>query len=117
MPLKKLCSYWELMLRCVNLASIAFLLVSCSEKNPQELFNQKSDQAPVLTHDKVDSVYDTSEKVAYLDIPESYRKYSDPNNDHLSKLKGKKYLVVQGDEIYTYVVGKFPYNRFLLLKE
>lgn len=86
------------------------LILRCS--SPEQRFDQRVEQKPVLTYQKIDSVLSAMTIVKFEDLPKSYIEYSNLKN-HPKIYKGKKWYRVVKEDAYKYLVGKFRVQDFL----
>lgn len=96
------------------LAWLFLFLCACSQnESAEQTYDRETQQKPILTHEGIDSVLAQFEIVKYYDLDSTYKNYSDPEEKFRKQLAETEYRVVQGNEIYQYVVGKNRICQFL----
>lgn len=85
---------------------ITLLFILGCNKSPEEVYDQKTGQKPVMTHKKLDEVLSGLRRVSYDDLPESYKKFAQfeahPEIDYHSE----QFYLIHPDSIYQFLVGK-----------
>ena len=101
--------------RSILLLLFLFLLGSCNSPIEQEIkqYDQETGQKEVLTKEGIDSVLNSFETISYSELGDSYINYSDPYKNFEPQLKNSTYYVVEGGDIFKFLVGKFRVMDFL----
>jgi uncharacterized protein YcbK (DUF882 family) len=68
----------------------------------------------ILTYKGIDSVLNLFEKVKFKDLDASYKHYSDPDKKFVGKLATSTYYIVQGDQVFLPLVGKYRVKDFIV---
>ena len=71
-------------------------------------------QKEILTHKEIDSVLNLFKKVTFKDLDTEYKSYSDPEKKFRNKLSMSTYYVVQGDQVFFPLVGKYRVKDFIV---
>ncbi len=102
------------MKKVILLSVLSLLLHACRrEKSPEETYDQKYHQSPILSHQQLDSVLATLEKVPFEQLPAEYLEYCELNGRFRANYIGKTFYRVKGDEMYRFIVNKHRIKDFL----
>lgn len=71
-------------------------------------------QKEILTYKGIDSVLNLFEKVTFKNLDTSYKNYSDPDKKFTEKLATSTYYLVQGDQVFLPLVGKYRVKDFIV---
>lgn len=88
-----------------------FSFNSC--QTDQEKYDLKTGQTEVSSTDEIDSILNQFPSIKYSELPSSYHEYSDPYSNFKDQLWNSEYLIVKGEEVFQYVVGKSRIDDFL----
>ena len=91
--------------------SFSIILFSCTSE--RERFDEVNNEKDILTTKDVDLVLDQFETVKFEDLPESYKNYTDPYGDFRTAMSGRKYFVLEGDEVLHHVAGNNRIECFI----
>jgi uncharacterized protein YcbK (DUF882 family) len=94
------------------LSLIVILLCSCNSQSPEEKFDKESGQKEILSYAAIDSVYNSFETIRYDQLDTAYINYTCSWMQKKS-LHNRMYLVVRGNDIYKFLVGKYRVKNFL----
>lgn len=99
---------------CLAIISI-ILLGSCDADFEEKalVYDDEHGSKEILTKDGINEVLRTLELVSYDELPNSYLDYSDPFRQHENKVKHRKWYVIEGEDIFKIIVGKFRIGYFL----
>ncbi|MBI3136235.1 MAG: hypothetical protein HYZ14_16290 [Bacteroidetes bacterium] len=100
---------------CIYPITILLFLSGC--ETPEEKFDRETGQQPVLSREKIDEIIDSYETISYHELDDYYKNYSDPEVKFRQKLEDTEYRIIQGTEVYRYVVGKTRIRSFLCTDE
>ena len=98
--------------KIISLA-VLILLLRCTNKSPQEVFDTSTQQQVVETHQMIDSIYNKFEKIPYPNLPKEYKEYINPKKQFLSIYTQTDFICLNGNEIYTKVVGNERLLQFM----
>ncbi len=102
------------MKKLIFIAIIASTIACNKEKGKTNLKEKAAEeQADILTRNGIDSVLAQFNKVAYADLPKPYLDYTDPDRKFEKELKSRFFYEIEGDEIYTKVIGNYLVKDFL----
>src|SRR5687768_9980139 len=104
------------MTRNFFLFTLLILCAACGE-TPEEKYDRETGQQPVLSREKIDEIIDSYETISYEELDDYYKNYSDPEVKFRQKLEDTEYRIIQGNEMYRYVVGKTRIKSFLCTDE
>ena len=97
----------------IYLISLFGLLASCNPKTPEQIFDERSNQKSVETHEKLDSILNTLEQLKYKDLDSNYIAYAELNGDFNHVYKGKKFYKIHKNDGFKFIVGKTRINELL----
>jgi hypothetical protein len=94
-------------------ACLLLTLLACKQQSADRRYDTETGQKEVRTHAQLDSVLATFRQVGYNHLPAAYKAYTDSAELHKTMLSGKTYLVVEGKDIFKFLVGRFRVKDFL----
>lgn len=100
---------------------IGIAIIGC--ENPKAKFKKKllekscifeMPHKEILTRKGIDSVLALLKQVKFAKLDSTYKCYSDPKSKFCDKLKYLTYHVVEGEDVFKNVVGKYRINQFIV---
>lgn len=94
---------------------ILLFLVACSTETAEEKYDRESGQTPVLSREKIDQILDGFGTISFSELDNHYKDYTDPEVKFRDELSEKTYYIVQGNDVFKYIVGKNRISQFLCM--
>jgi len=101
-------------LRNVLLSSL-ILLLSC--QTAEEKYDLETSQEEVLSREKIDEILSGFKKISFKNLDDDYKNYTDPDRKFLSKFKDFEYYILEGKDVFKFIVGKYRIQSFLSTDE